>query len=152
MKKGLRIILVRSSTPKGGTAMRRPSSAAVMCLIVAGFAFQGHALAEKGAAPQSPLSSPSGKSSDFDKKTETGRHDPHSGTVIPDTNQSASNALEQPAGIGEKGSGQTQSTIERSGGPQPSASESTAKSSKQHGEGKTEKAAKDLHSQKPHNK
>ncbi len=133
--------------------MNRSSSAAVVIgLIIGGFAFSGHALAEKGAAPQSPLTSPSGKSSDFDKKTEMGRHDPHSGTVIPDSNQSASNALEQPAGIGEQGSGQTQTTTERSGGPQPSASESLQQSSGQHGQGKTEKAAKDLHSQKPKNK
>jgi hypothetical protein len=59
---------------------------------------------------------------------------------------------EQPSGIGEKGSGQTKSTTERSGGPQPSASESMSKSAAEHGEGKTEKAMKDLQSQKPKNK
>lgn len=58
---------------------------------------------------------------------------------------------EQPSGIGEKGSGQTRSTTERSGGPQPSASESISKSGKEHGEGKTERAMKDLQSQKPKN-
>lgn len=58
---------------------------------------------------------------------------------------------EQPSGIGEKGSGQTRSTTERSGGPQPSASESMSKSGKEHGEGKTERAMKDLQSQKPKN-
>jgi hypothetical protein len=59
---------------------------------------------------------------------------------------------EQPAGIGEKGSGQTRSTTERSGGPQASASESLSKSAEEHGEGKTEKAMKDLQSQNPKNK
>ena len=59
---------------------------------------------------------------------------------------------EQPSGIGEKGSGQTRSTQERSGGQQPSASESMSKSAEKHGEGKTEKAMKDLQSQKPKNK
>jgi hypothetical protein len=57
-----------------------------------------------------------------------------------------------PSGIGEKGSDQTRSTTERSGGPQPSASESMSKSAGQHGEGKTERAAKDLKSQKPSNR
>jgi hypothetical protein len=59
---------------------------------------------------------------------------------------------EQPSGIGEKGSGQTRSTQERSGGQQPGASESMSKSAEKHGEGKTEKAMKDLQSQKPKNK
>ncbi len=59
---------------------------------------------------------------------------------------------DQPAGIGEKGSGQTRSTQERSGGQQPSASESMSPSASKHGEGKTEKAMKDLQSQKPKNK
>ena len=59
---------------------------------------------------------------------------------------------EQPAGIGEKGSGQTRSTHERSGGQQPSASESMAPSASKHGEGKTERAMKELESQKPKNK
>jgi hypothetical protein len=46
---------------------------------------------------------------------------------------------EQPSGIGEKGSGQTRSTQERSGGQQPSASESMSKSAGAHGEGKKPK-------------
>jgi hypothetical protein len=114
-------------------------------------ALSGNVRADEGG--KSPITSPAGKSSDFDKKAPTGRVDPHSGTIIPDSPLSLSQSHpEQPSGIGEKGSGQTQTTMERSGGPQPSASESMSKAAKEHGEGKTERAAKDLKSQKPSNR
>jgi S1-C subfamily serine protease len=47
------------------------------------------------------------------------RRDPHSGTtIVPNSGQSvrAPGVAEQPSGIGEQGSGQTQSTIDRSAG------------------------------------
>jgi hypothetical protein len=132
--------------------MNRCSSLVLSGLIagVALLAVNENAKADEGGMSQSPITTPSGKSSDFDKKSPTGRVDPHSGTVIPDSPSSQSHP-EQPSGIGEKGSGQTQTTMERSGGPQPSASESMSKAAKEHGEGKTERAAKDLKSQKPNN-
>lgn len=98
------------------------------------------------------------------KKSEFGADQPTSGDFSPnpsDATRSGSKpedvdktitGSEQPSGIGEKGSGQTRSTQERSGGQQPSASESMAPSASKHGEGKTEKAMKDLQSQKPKNK
>ena len=98
------------------------------------------------------------------KKSEFGADQPTSGDFSPnpsDATRSGSKpedvdktitGSEQPSGIGEKGSGQTRSTQERSGGQQPSASESMSKSAGTHGEGKTEKAMKDLQSQKPKNK
>ena len=128
------------------------------CLLFSGliaggaiFALTEQVNATEGSTSQSPITTPSGKSSDFDKKAPTGRVDPHSGTVIPDSSSSQSHP-EQPSGIGERGSGQTRTTMERSGGPQPSASESMSKAAKEHGEGKTEQAAKDLKSQKPGNR
>ena len=89
------------------------------------------------------------------KKSPFGSDQPTSGDFSPNPPAASGSqaqakdpqGLEQPSGIGEKGSGQTRSTTERSGGPQPSASESMSKSSAQHGEGKSERAAKDLHSQ-----
>jgi hypothetical protein len=75
-------------------------------------------------------------------------NDPSSATRSPsnstDVDKSAGSNF--PSGIGEKGSDQTRSTTERSGGPHPSASESMAKSSIEHGEGNAERAAKDLKS------
>jgi hypothetical protein len=98
------------------------------------------------------------------KKSEFGEDQPRQGDFSPNAPAATGSqpkpsetdktiaGSEQPPGIGEKGSGQTRSTTERSGGPQPSASESMAKSSIEHGEGKTERAAKDLKSQKPSNR
>ena len=98
------------------------------------------------------------------KKSQFGADQPTSGDFSPnpsDATRSGSKpedvdktitGSEQPSGIGEKGSGQTRSTQERSGGQQPSASESMSKSAGAQGEGKTEKAMKDLQSQKPKNK
>jgi hypothetical protein len=133
--------------------MKRCSCLVFSGLIAGGaiLSLSGHVNADEGGTSQSPITTPSGRSSDFDKKTPTGRVDPHSGTVIPDSPSSQSHP-EQPSGIGEKGSGQTQTTMERSGGPQPGASQSMSKAAKEHGEGKTERAAKDLKSQKPSNR
>ena len=73
------------------------------------------------------------------KKSPFGGDQPTSGDFSPnpsDATRSGSNpedvdktitGSEQPSGIGEKGSGQTRSTQERSGGQQPSASESMSK-------------------------
>jgi hypothetical protein len=70
------------------------------------------------------------------KKSPFGADQPTSGDFSPNPpdatrSQPAVNdktaGSEQPSGIGEKGSGQTRSTTERSGGPQPSASESMSK-------------------------
>jgi hypothetical protein len=97
------------------------------------------------------------------KKSQFGEDQPRSGDFSPNSSASTSNPPNPadtvdktagsnfPSGIGEKGSDQTRSTTERSGGPHPSASESMAKSSIEHGEGKTERAAKDLKSKKPDN-
>jgi hypothetical protein len=90
------------------------------------------------------------------KKSPFGEDQPRSGDFSPNSPSSTStppspadtvdkNAGSNfPAGIGEKGSDQTRSTTERSGGPQPGASESMSKSAREHGQGKTERAAKDL--------
>jgi hypothetical protein len=97
------------------------------------------------------------------KKSQFGGDQPTSGDFSPNPSDAARSGSkpedvdktitgsEQPSGIGEKGTGQTRSTQERSGGQQPSASESMSKSAGAHGEGKTEKAMKDLQSQKPKN-
>ena len=95
------------------------------------------------------------------KESQFGSDQPRSGDFSPNPSSATKKKVnppdqtagsEQPSGIGEKGSGQTRSTTERSGGAQPSASESMAKSSSEHGEGKTERAMKELESQKPKNK
>ena len=97
------------------------------------------------------------------KKSPFGEDQPRTGDFSPNSSSSTSTppnpadtvdktaGSNYPSGIGEKGSGQTRSTTERTGGPKPSASESMAKSSIEHGEGKSEQAAKDLKSQKPGN-
>jgi hypothetical protein len=98
------------------------------------------------------------------KKSPFGEDQPRTGDFSPNSSSSTTNppnpadtvdktaGSDYPSGIGEKGGGQTRSTTERTGGPKPSASESMAKSSIEHGEGKTERAAKDLKSQKPDNR
>jgi hypothetical protein len=118
----------------------------VSCVVAGGFlaALGGAVLAETSTTPQSPMTSPSEVASDFDKRTEAGRLDPHSGTTVPDSS-SESNRLSQPPGIGEKGSGQTQSTIERSGGQQ-------SRGTQQEAEGKTRQAMKELQSREPDNR
>ena len=92
------------------------------------------------------------------KKSPFGSDQPTSGDFSPNPSDAARSQAapedktagsEQPSGIGEKGSGQTRSSPERSGGPQPSASVSMSKSAGKHGEGKTERAAKDLQSRNP---
>ena len=97
------------------------------------------------------------------KKSEFGSDQPTSGDFSPNPSSATTTdpiptdktrGSEQPAGIGEKGSGQTRSTTERSGGPQPSASESMSKSksASKLEEGKTERAAKELQSKQPSNR
>ena len=93
------------------------------------------------------------------QKSPFGADQPRSGDFSPNSSSSTTNPPNPadtvdktagsnfPSGIGEKGTGQMRSTTDRSGGPQPSASESMAKSAHEHGEGKTEQAAKDLTSQ-----
>jgi uncharacterized phage infection (PIP) family protein YhgE len=83
----------------------------------------------------------SGAATDSAKATDNMRRDPHSGTMItPNTSERHGNPgiAQQPAGIGEKGSGQTQTTRERSGGQEGSGSPQF--------EGKTEQALKELQS------
>ena len=91
------------------------------------------------------------------KKSQFGADQPSSGDFSPNPSSATRNPSNPtdldktggsnfPSGIGEKGSDQTRSTEERTGGPQPSASESMSKSAKGHGEGKTERAAKELQS------
>ena len=98
------------------------------------------------------------------KKSPFGEDQPRTGDFSPNSSSSTSTPPSPadtvdkkagsnfPSGIGEKGSDQTRSTTERTGGPHPSASESMAKSSIEHGEGKTEQAAKELKSKKPDNR
>ena len=124
---------------------------------------QGGTGAGSGSQGLGTGKSGSGKETDvgrgtLGKKSEFGEDQPRQGDFSPDNPSSAmrspsnptdvdkSGGSNFPSGIGEKGSDQTRSTTERSGGPQPSASESMAKSSIEHGEGKTERAAKDLKS------
>jgi hypothetical protein len=130
---------------------------------------QGETGAGSGSQGMGTGKSGTGKETDagrgaIGKKSPFGADQPTSGDFSPnpsDATRSGSKpedvdktitGSEQPSGIGEKGSGQTRSTQERSGGQQPSASESMSKSAEKHGEGKTEKAMKDLQSQKPKNK
>jgi hypothetical protein len=132
------------------------------------FLIQGGTGAGSGSQGMGTGKSGTGKETDagrgaMGKKSPFGADQPTSGDFSPnpsDATRSGSKpedvdktitGSEQPSGIGEKGSGQTRSTQERSGGQQPSASESMSKSAEKHGEGKTEKAMKDLQSQKPKN-
>jgi hypothetical protein len=113
-----------------------------------------------------PTKSGTGKETDagrgtLGKESPFGADQPRSGDFSPNPSEATRSGSkpedvdrtitgsEQPSGIGEQGSGQTRSTQERSGGQQPSASESMSKSAGKYGEGKTERAAKDLKSQKP---
>jgi len=96
---------------------------------------------------ESPFGSDQPRTGDFSPNATSATRNPPNTTDVDKT--AGSN---YPSGIGEKGSGQTRSTTERSGGPHPSASESMAKSSAEQGEGKSEHAAKDLKSQKPGNR
>jgi hypothetical protein len=96
------------------------------------------------------------------KKSPFGADQPRSGDFAPDSSSSTASppspadtvdkmaGSNAPTGIGEKGTEQTRSTTERTGGPQPSASEST-KSARAHGDRKSEEAAKELKSKKPDN-
>jgi hypothetical protein len=102
----------------------------------------GHGV--KGKEPQFGSDQP--RSGDFSPNPKGTTHRVGSASAIDKAAGS-----EQSAGIGEKGSGQTRSTTERSGDPQPSASESLAKSGAQPGKGNTERAAKELQSKQPSN-
>jgi len=102
---------------------RKFSLSAFMVAGVAFVAMAGDAFSQAGTGAGSGVpglgGSGSGSAIDADKGTGTGtRRDPHSGTVVPDAGQSrGSQAIaEVPPGLGEKGTGQTQSTMERSGG------------------------------------
>lgn len=128
------------------------------------FLVQGSTGAGSGSQGLETGKSGTGKETDAGRgtmgnKSPFGSDQPTSGDFSPNPSSATRNdppptdktrGSEQPAGIGEKGSGQTRSTTERSGGPQPSASESMSKS--QHGEGKTERAAKEMQKQKPSNR
>jgi len=101
-------------------------------LMFAGASFvapAGEALAQGGTTPQSPSMSGARSGSAIDSDQGTGaRRDPHSGTMVPDPGQSRSfeGMAQVPAGIGERGTGQTQSTLERSGGGQSRSSQGKA--------------------------
>ena len=108
----------------------------------------GEALAQAGTGPGSGVPGLGGSQPgavDANKGTETGTiRDPHSGTNVPGPghSQSSQGIAEQPSGLGEQGSGQTQTTTERSGGQRSGQAEKSAKSSAESGKGKTEQAMK----------
>lgn len=123
-----------------------------VALIVGGVCFAvmtGNALAQAGTGPGSGVpglgGSSSGSAMDPHKDTESRtKREPHSRTIVPDSghSQSSQGIAEVPPGLGEKGTGQTQSTTERSGGHKSGHAESMAKSSAETGQGKTENAMK----------
>lgn len=125
----------------------RTSLVGALALVAAGLSWSavvGDALAQGATAPQSPGM---GSASDSGPTPEEGmdmRHDPQSGTMVPDPGKSApvqegqpqegqpdgpragsseraesrsrmQGMAQVPAGIGERGTGQTQSSLERSG-------------------------------------
>jgi hypothetical protein len=124
------------------------SMGGVLALMVAGMswaALAGNVLTQAGEGSGAGVSGigagGSGATTDSAKGTDNMRRDPHSGTIItPDPGErlGGPGIAEQPAGIGEKGSGQTQTTRERSGGQQGSGVPQF--------EGKTEQALKELQS------
>lgn len=101
----------------------------VLVMLVAGasvVALAGDALPQAGTGPGSGVpglggsDSGSGSAIDANKGTDAGTREPHSGTMVPEPGQSrgSQGIAEVPPGIGEKGTGQIQSTMERSGGEQ----------------------------------
>lgn len=96
----------------------------------------GTALAQGGTTPQSPSmgSSQSGSAIDSPREADVSR--PRSSPD--DKRQFDAPFTGQPSGLGEKGSGQSQSTMERSGGQRQSSSEAELK------EGKTAQALEQL--------
>ena len=103
-------------------------------------AMSGNAFAQAGTGPGSGVPGLGG--TDSGSAGTSGKRDPHSGTVVPPSQgQSSGGFAEQPAGIGEKGSGQTKSTLERSGGQQSKNSPAVSpNNSKELSEGKTAQA------------
>jgi|SRR5215212_3066239 hypothetical protein len=107
-------------------------------LLAAGASFaavEGTAWAQGGTARQSESmgSSRSGSAIDSDKGSSTS----------PDSHTKKSfdqGFTGQPSGLGEKGSGQSQSTMERSGGQQGRQSQGQGQSSSELSEGKTAQA------------
>jgi hypothetical protein len=128
--------------------MKTSMGGCVLALMVAGVswaALVGEVFAQVGEGSSAGVPSlgmgGSGTASDSAKGTDSMRRDPHSGTLItPHSGErlGGPGIAEQPAGIGEKGSGQTQTTRERSGGQQGSGSPQF--------QGKAEQALKDLQS------
>ena len=114
-----------------------------LAVFVAGVgcaAMSGDAFAQAGTGPGSGVPGLGG--TDSGSAGTSGKKDPHSGTVVtPGQGQSSGGFAEQPAGIGEQGSGQTKSTLERSGGPQSKNSPAVSSdNSKELNEGKTAQA------------
>jgi hypothetical protein len=109
----------------------------VLAMLVAGasvVAVAGDALPQAGTGPGSGVPGLGGSDSgpgsaiDANKGTAAGtRADPHSGTMVPEPGQSrgSQGIAEVPPGIGEKGTGQIQGTMERSGGEQGTSAQGT---------------------------
>jgi hypothetical protein len=120
------------------------SKLTVLAVMVAGaslVAVEGTVLAQGGTTPQSESmgSSRSGSAIDSDKGESTS----------PDSHSKKSfdqGFTGQPAGVGEEGSGQSQSTKERSGGKQSQKSEGSSELS----EGKTAQAMEEQVQEKSH--
>jgi len=114
--------------------------AALFFAAVGCAALSGDAFAQAGTGPGSGVPGLGG--SDSGSAGTSGKRDPHSGTVItPSQGQSSGGFAEQPSGIGERGSGQTKSTLERSGGQQSKDAPAVSQNnSKELNEGKTAQA------------
>jgi hypothetical protein len=128
--------------------IRSPFHTIAVMAAVAFLGIAGNAFAQAGTGPGSGVPGLGGAQPggvDPNKGTETGtKRDPHSATTVPDAGHSPSSQgiAEVPPGLGEKGTGQTQGTTERSGGQKSGMAESSAKSSAESGKGKTENAMK----------
>jgi hypothetical protein len=113
--------------------------AATLAVVLAGaWSATGTAAARGEPTPDTSapaMGSPRSESSSGGGEDSRMRRDPHSGTMVPESNAAPEGQRERdaresgasrqrmrdmaqvPAGIGERGTGQTQSTLERSGEP-----------------------------------
>lgn len=115
----------------------RISRYGVVALIVAAASF----LAVNGTGLAEPMgASDSGSAMDSNKNANK-NVDPNSKDTIDQ------GSAGQPSGLGEQGSGQSQTTTERSGGPQAKEQEKASQSDLS--EGKTAKAVEEMEHQKP---
>jgi len=106
----------------------------VLATLVAGasvVAVAGDALPQAGTGPDPGIPglgrSDPGSAIDTNKGAEAGTRAEAHGTMVPEPGQSrgSERIAEVPPGIGEKGTGQNQSTMERSGGEQSSSTQGT---------------------------